>query len=83
MTAFTGPLRTLAQMPSFRASLGQLLVDGVEEDGDGNSGLGFGSFGGQLIVVPLTRVKKMKLMDRNSEAENKEQLLEAIERVSK
>lgn len=53
------PLSNFVQTPSFRASLGQLLVDGV------GFGLGFGSgLGWPQVLQPLTSVKKRMLTER-------------------
>ncbi|KAA8522251.1 hypothetical protein F0562_012924 [Nyssa sinensis] len=74
-TAPTVPLSTFAHTPSFRASLGQLPVEG------GGVGLGFGvGFGGLGGLHALTRVKKRMLTRRKRAAD--EQLLESISQPS-
>lgn len=65
MTAPTGPFSTLAQTPSFRASLGQCPFDGLGLGFGFGFGFGFG-VGGLLqpLQQPLTRVKKRMLKNK-------------------
>lgn len=65
MTAPMGPFSTLAQTPSFRASLGQCPFDGLGLGFGFGFGFGFG-VGGLLqpLQQPLTRVKKRMLKSK-------------------
>ena len=72
ITTPTSPLSTLAQIPSFRASMGQLPELGLAGVG---VGVGFDLGWGQ-VSQPLTRANKTRLMERKRAAD--EVLLESI-----
>ena len=81
MVTLSKLLRTLAQIPNFRASLGQVAVpegvEGVPGLGVGlGLGLGFGFGRGHVLQALATMVKKRRLTTRKRASEAV--LLEAI-----
>lgn len=60
----TLPLSSLAQMPSFRASLGQVPLDGVGLGIGFGFGFVFGTVGWLQVKQPLVREKNRRLRQR-------------------